>query len=87
MTTIVDGRFVIGTGMVGAAGGGFWCGFAFERALSVTGTLLDLVALAIAGLLTLVIAWYVWRAGDRAALLLYMVATGVAATIGPVLVF
>lgn len=73
--------------MVGAAGGGFWAGLAFERLVSPTGTTLDIVALLIAGLLTVLIAWCVWRAGGRAALLIYLVIAGVAAIVGPTLVF
>lgn len=47
----------------------------------------DLMALLIAGLLLVVIAWYVWRAGGRSALLCYLAVAGVAATVGPALVF
>lgn len=80
-------RYVVSVGMVGAAGGGFWTELAFERLIAPTGNSLDLVALLIAGTLLLAIAWYVYRAGGRAALLVYLVVAGVAATVGPALVF
>lgn len=87
VSSIEGSRYVVAAGIVGAPGGGFWTSLAFERYVSSTGTLLDLVALLVAGLLMLLISWYVWRAGGRAALLLYLVVVGVAATVGPALVF
>ncbi len=47
----------------------------------------DLAALLIAGLLTLALAWMVFRAGGRRALLVYLVVAGIAALVGPALVF
>lgn len=84
---LTGSRFVVIAGMVGAAGGGALTELAYERFTAPTGTLSDLVALLIFGTLLLVIAWYVWRAGGRLALLLYLVVAGVGATIGPALVF
>ena len=79
--------YVLVAGMIGAAGGGFWTGLAFERLISSVGTLLDLMALLVAGLLTLAIAWYVHRASGRLALIVYLTIAGAAALIGPALVF
>lgn len=41
----------------------------------------------IAGLLTLTVAWMVFRAGGRLALLCYLAVAAVVATVGPALVF
>ena len=84
---LTGSRFVVVAGMIGAVGGGAWTELAFERFTSTTGTTLDLVALLIFGTLLLVLAWYVWRAGGRLALLLYLVMAGVGAAIGPALMF
>lgn len=78
-------RYVIVAGMIGAAGGGYWMELAYERLVSPTGSALDLVALLVAGMLAISIAWMVYRAGGRAALLCYLILTGVSATIGPAL--
>ena len=84
---LTGSRFVVVAGMIGAVGGGAWTELAFERFTSPTGTAFDLAALLIFGLLLVVVAWMVWRAGGRLALLLYLVVAGVGATIGPALVF
>lgn len=73
--------------MIGAAGGGFWTGLAFEYLLSPVGTPFDLMAFLSAGLLTLTVAWYIHRAGGRLTLIAYLTAAGAAALIGPALVF
>jgi hypothetical protein len=87
LTAVEGSRYVILAGMLGAVGGGFWAELAYERFIAPTGTRLDLMALLVAGTLTLVIAWMVWRAGGRAALLAYLVVAGVSATLGPALLF
>lgn len=85
---IIEGsRYIVAIGLVGAVGGGFWTGLAFERLISPTGAVFDLVALMVAGLLTLTVAWYVWRSGSRVALLFYLVVASVTAAVGPALVF
>lgn len=87
LTSVEGSRYVMAASMVGAVGGGFWLGFAFEVLAASDGGLLDLAALLLASLLTLALAWMVFRGGGRRALLVYLVVAGVAATVGPALVF
>lgn len=84
---LTGSRYVVIAGMVGAIGGGYWMELAYERLISPTGSTLDLVALLVAGTLALAIAWMVWRAGGRAALFVYLILTGVSATLVPALLF
>lgn len=87
MSSIEGSRYVVITGMIGAAGGGYWMELAYERFMAPTGTMLDLAALLVSGALAVTIAWCVWCAGGRLALVAYLVVAGAAAVVGPALVF
>lgn len=79
-------RFVLVTGMLGCAGGGFWLGCAFKLLASPAGHALDAVALVVAGVLTASIAWTLRRAGGRLTLFAGLTLAAVAAIIGPAMV-
>lgn len=79
--------YVVAAGLVGAAGGGWWFGLALAVYGGHSGSLVDLAAALISGVLLAAIARAVHLAGGRAALLACLGLAGLAALVGPALAF
>ncbi|MEW6636983.1 MAG: hypothetical protein AB1425_09265 [Actinomycetota bacterium] len=78
--------FVLVSGALGCAGGGFWLACAFEVLAPPAGKAPDAVAPVVAGVLTASIAWTLRHAGGRLALFVGLALAAVAAIIGPAMV-